>query len=1128
VEPAAKEGATSIHAVSRTLLLLILTLASLSLTGSARADEDQKSKDKPEEKWDTTLARGTTREIAFDTSEGTWMSVDISPDGKWIVFDLLAHIYRMPVTGGNAECLTQKSGVALNAHPRFSLDGKYIAFISDRAGQDNLWVMNADGSNPHAVVEDKDLRMYEPAWTPDSQNILVSRHSVATGLEARPPAGIWLYNRDGGKGIEIVSSKDEKDADWPAVSSDGRYVYFQYAAGESSSYAGHDDPSQGFFQIKRIELRTGDKEDVTSGQGAQQYRLSNGGAFAPEISPDGRWLTFARRIPNGTISYKGHKYGPRTALWLRDLQSGAERVLMDPVESDVDSWSAWRLLPGYGWAHDGKSIVISQGGKIHRVWIADGKVEAIPFTVHVQRTISQMAKSKRRVTDDAFPMHFARWHTASPDGKTLAFQAVGHIWLMDMPSGQPRRLTTPSFTATEYSPAWSPDGKSIVFASWDEKIGGALWKILAEGGSPQQLTNEPGEYIHPAWSPDGATIIVARGSGAFFRGQPWITNTWYDLVSVPASGGETKLVVRTPRYSEFLERNQIVAPTFGTDGRIYYPEFAKSKDPESRRPLAINFVSVKLDGTDRRVHVVFPFADEVTVSPDLNTLAFQEGDNVYTLVFPSAGTAGKPPLIDKTGAVLPLKQVSKEGGNFPHFRDAQTLEFGSDNRYFVYHLDSKKTDTTEIKLAVPREIPSGSLALTNARILTFDRRKVIQRGNIVIKGSRIACVGECSTAGADRVIDVKGKTIIPGLIDMHAHHYSMYTGITPPHDYEIAGNLAYGITTTLDPAAWSQNVFPPAEMVDAGLMIGPRTFSSGDPLYAGNGFRNNDLTSLEVTEENIKRLSSYGVITLKQYLQPKREQHQWVAEIARKYGLNITAEGGGLEYDLGMAMDGQTGSEHPLGYAPLYSDATKFFGMAHFTYSPTAIVGGPGVWNEEYFFQTFDYYKDPKLLRWTPWREILPHARRRMMRPETDYSFPLIAQAVADIRDAGGFGALGGHGQQQGIDSHWELWMYSSALGPMGALEMATNDGAHYLGMDQDLGSITVGKLADLDILNKNPLDDIHNSADIAFVMKGGILYDGTTLDQLWPKNIPFGEDYWIFSPALLNDDRPTNYWDHH
>ncbi len=150
---------TQFRLISRTLLLLLI--ASLSLPAFARSDENQKQKDKPEEKWDTTLARGATREIAFDTSEGSWMSVDISPDGEWIVFDLLAHIYRMPVTGSlqRASASTQKSGVALNAHPRFSPDGKYIAFITDRGGQDNLWVMNADGSNPHAVVEDKDLRM---------------------------------------------------------------------------------------------------------------------------------------------------------------------------------------------------------------------------------------------------------------------------------------------------------------------------------------------------------------------------------------------------------------------------------------------------------------------------------------------------------------------------------------------------------------------------------------------------------------------------------------------------------------------------------------------------------------------------------------------------------------------------------------------------------------------------------------------------------------------------------------------------------------------------------------------------------------------------------------------------------
>ena len=145
------------------------------------------SPDAPPAPWDVTKARGKTREIDFDTSEGTGMSVSLSPDGKYVVFDLLAHIYRIPGSGGNAECLTQNSGVALNFQPRYSPDGKYIAFISDRAGQNNLWVMDADGHNPRAVFDDKDIRVTQPAWTPDSQYILVVRDSVAAGLEPRPP-----------------------------------------------------------------------------------------------------------------------------------------------------------------------------------------------------------------------------------------------------------------------------------------------------------------------------------------------------------------------------------------------------------------------------------------------------------------------------------------------------------------------------------------------------------------------------------------------------------------------------------------------------------------------------------------------------------------------------------------------------------------------------------------------------------------------------------------------------------------------------------------------------------------------------------------------------------------------------
>src|SRR5262245_17245338 len=128
--------------------------------------------------WDVTLARGQTREIDFTTNEGTWMSVDISPDAGWIVFDLLGHVYRMPAAGGEATALTQSSGVAVNFHPRISPDGKLIAFISDRRGQNNLWVMNADGSNPRAVFTDLNVRAAEPAWSADGNFIVVRRGGV--------------------------------------------------------------------------------------------------------------------------------------------------------------------------------------------------------------------------------------------------------------------------------------------------------------------------------------------------------------------------------------------------------------------------------------------------------------------------------------------------------------------------------------------------------------------------------------------------------------------------------------------------------------------------------------------------------------------------------------------------------------------------------------------------------------------------------------------------------------------------------------------------------------------------------------------------------------------------------------
>ncbi|MCY4399191.1 MAG: amidohydrolase family protein [Gemmatimonadetes bacterium] len=1074
--------------------------------------------------WDVTAPLGETREIDFTTSEGTWMSVDISADGAWVVFDLLGHVYRVPAAGGEATSLTQNSGVAVNFHPRFSPDGSTIAFISDRGGQSNLWLMDADGSNPRPVFESQTLRAWEPAWSPDGRFIVVRRAPTQRGSGG---AGLWMYSRDGGEGVEFVGS-DYSGAAWPAFSPDGGSLYFQIRTAPPGTWSGRTDLMQGHKQIRRLDLETGQVDEITSGITVQQGQTSSGGGIAPEISPDGRWLAFARRIPDGTISHKGLRFGPRTALWLRDLETGAERLLMDPIEVDMaEGMKVSRDLPGYAWARDGASIVIAAGGRIRRVEVASGEVSTIPFTARVQRTISEMAGRPQAALGETFTVKFPRWTASSPDGGRLAFQAVGRIWVMDLPDGTPARLTGDDFAPFEMSPAWSPDGRSIAFTSWADADQGHVWRVPADGGTPQQLTTSAGEYLNTVWSPDGDDIVVTRGSGATSHGRTVANNQYYQFVRVPADGGEATLITRVERpYTggrPMMPRRPIAQASFGPDGRLFYPETTLPMDGE---PTRTEIASIRLDGTDRRVHFTLPDADEAAVSPDGMWLAFQEGDNVYTMPFPYGGTGANTVRIAKRDGQLPVTQVSLEGGIHPRWRDANTLEFVSGPRYYAHDAATGDTEEIPIRLELPRDIAAGTVAFTGARIITVEDDRVIESGTVVVRDGRLACVGDCDASGADQVFDASGRTIMPGLIDMHAHHHRDHEGVIPQRNWESGIYLAYGITTTLDNSQWSPNVFAAAELTEAGAMIGPRAYSTGDPIYSGDGARQNEITSYEAADRNVARLMSWGAVSIKEYMQPRRDQRQWVTDAARRRGLRVTAEGGDLEYNLGMIMDGHTGWEHPMSYTPLYSDVAKFFGQAEAVYSPTFMVGGPGAWNEEYFYQTYEIWKDPKMRRWLPWRMLVPSTRRRMMRPETDYSFPLMARGLGDIIEEGGWGAIGAHGQLHGLGSHYEVWMAAAGTDAHTGIEIGTIHGAHFLGLEHELGSLAEGKVADFIVLGSNPLDDIRNTADIVYVIKDGIVYDADTLDELWPEARPFGDYYWVDEDALRSDDRPTDYWD--
>src|SRR6476469_7832893 len=161
-----------------------------------------------------------TRKISYTTSEGTWISLDMSPDGSSIVFDLMGDIYTIPATGGSATPVT--TGLSFDTHPRYSPDGKKILFTSDRSGSENLWYIDIEKKDTVQVTKDQDQNFAAATWTPDGNYIISSR--------GRLDVKLWMYHKDGGGGIQLVETPGLKTID-PAVSADGRYVYFSQRNG---------------------------------------------------------------------------------------------------------------------------------------------------------------------------------------------------------------------------------------------------------------------------------------------------------------------------------------------------------------------------------------------------------------------------------------------------------------------------------------------------------------------------------------------------------------------------------------------------------------------------------------------------------------------------------------------------------------------------------------------------------------------------------------------------------------------------------------------------------------------------------------------------------------------------------
>lgn len=999
---------------------------------------------------------GYAEKLSFNATEGTLMSIDVSPDGKRLAFDLLGHIYTMSVNGGKAEAITK--GTSWNMFPRYSPDGKKIMFTSDRSGSDDLWVYDLYTFEMTNITK-MELPVHQGTWSNDG------RHVFGTALNMKVRHPVYMFNMFGDRQVIIPAGSRTPVTHFEMHPTNG-LVYFEH--GDGSLYSSGD-------RIKTFNMKNA-KVEV--------YIDRPGGATNPTLSPDGKQLAYI------------HRDDRQTVLVVHDLETREEKVVNRKLDFDrQDSGSFYGSYPNMSWHPNGQEIFVSYLGGIHAVKVRTGKARKIEFLAPVNREIKETIRFKVDVPRSKGTTRSHRWSTKIQGG--ILYETMGDLYLKK--GSNVKNLTQSKDHET--NPVYDPKTRMIYFASWNDKDLGAIYKMAVNNNKRKKLTDVPSQYGSIAISKKGH-VAYLRGAGSLIDGKHLEGQTDYELV-LNWKGKETELADITWSGNRYAKRPPTVF--FGSDDRIYYSDYIAD---------TLTIKSITLDGLDEKAVYKFSNATRAVISPDMNWIAFREYHRSFVTPFEYVGNTLTVSAADKKGYTERVDE--KNDGDFMSwFEDGKTLSWTRGRYHYEKSLSdildqNKKVSKTDLSFTYKISKPESVIALTGLRVMTMNNNKLIlDNATILIRSDEIVDVGRNVKIPKDaKVFDLTGRIVMPGMFDAHGHYGSPISPLNVIEQslYGLQANLAYGVTTMYDVYGTTQKDFWVSDMLQRGDLVGPRIYSVGDPIFVTK-YRtkmHRPINSLEDALDHVKFNKDHGATAVKDYSNHTRAARQHLAEASRQLGINIISESfSNPQMNMTQIIDGFTGIEHTMGLEPIYEDVIQLLTHSKLGITPTLVVVYNGPSGETYFHQTERLWENQKLLQFFRKDELI-RLRRPTFYWEDDHYTAQMGKTLRKLYDRGIKLHMGAHGQMMGLGAHWEMELFThGGFTNYDAIEIATINGFRHHGLDHLLGSIELGKLADMVIMTKDPLDNIRNTRSIEYVIKNGVLYSGKDASQIYPKPTP-------------------------